>query len=141
MTGPYGAVTVRNITSHSTAGIGAWTDAEIKRALTEGVSRDGRRFKPPMERQVYYSHMTVVHFTEPTCARLLDHLVGDGEYPWRNCKAERGGGSEIDDQIKFGGCLHRQVSRLVALENAPSIDACLTIRFRKTAAVADQTTG
>src|SRR5262249_47755567 len=26
MTGPFGAVTVRNITSHPTAGIGAWTD-------------------------------------------------------------------------------------------------------------------
>jgi len=58
MTGPFGAVTVRNITSHPTAGIGAWTDAEIKRALTEGVSRVGRRFKLPMERQVFYSHMT-----------------------------------------------------------------------------------
>src|SRR6516165_9869170 len=34
---------------------------------------------------------------------------------------------------------HRQVSRLVALENAPSIDPCLMIRFGLTAAVADQT--
>ena len=33
---------------------------------------------------------------------------------------------------------HRQVSRLVALENAPSIDPCLMIRFGLTAAVADQ---
>lgn len=58
MTGPFGTVTVSNITSHPKAGIGAWTDAEIKRALTEGVSRDGRRFKPPMARQVFYSYMT-----------------------------------------------------------------------------------
>jgi len=58
MTGPFGAVTVRNITSHPTAGIGAWTDAEIKRALTQSVSRDGRPFKPPMARHVFYSRMT-----------------------------------------------------------------------------------
>lgn len=58
MTGPFGAVTVRNITSHPTAGIGTWTDAEIKRALTQGVSRDGRSFKPPMARHVFYSRMT-----------------------------------------------------------------------------------
>jgi hypothetical protein len=48
----------RNISSHKTAGIGAWTDAEIKRALTQGIDRDGRAFKPPMARQVYFSKMT-----------------------------------------------------------------------------------
>ncbi len=32
--------TSRNITSHPSAGIGAWTDAQIKRAFTRGVSRD-----------------------------------------------------------------------------------------------------
>jgi mono/diheme cytochrome c family protein len=37
-----------NITSHPTAGIGAWTDAEIGRAITLGISRDGRTLKPPM---------------------------------------------------------------------------------------------
>ncbi len=40
--------TARNITSHVTNGIGAWTDAEIKRAITQGVSRDGRKLEPPM---------------------------------------------------------------------------------------------
>ena len=47
-----------NITSHPTKGIGAWTDADIKRALTQGVERDGRAFKPPMARQNYFSKMT-----------------------------------------------------------------------------------
>jgi mono/diheme cytochrome c family protein len=37
-----------NITSHPTAGIGGWTDAEIIRAVTQGVGRDGRTLKPPM---------------------------------------------------------------------------------------------
>ena len=35
--------TASNITSHRTKGIGAWTDAEIKRAIADGVSRDGRK--------------------------------------------------------------------------------------------------
>jgi mono/diheme cytochrome c family protein len=46
-----------NITSHPTAGIGAWTDAEIKRAITQGISRDGRKLKPPMA-YGYYAGLT-----------------------------------------------------------------------------------
>jgi mono/diheme cytochrome c family protein len=37
-----------NITSHPTAGIGSWSDAEIIRAVTLGTGRDGRPLKPPM---------------------------------------------------------------------------------------------
>lgn len=37
-----------NITSHRTAGLGGWTDEQIKRAITQGVSRDGRKLQPPM---------------------------------------------------------------------------------------------
>lgn len=40
--------TAANITPHPTAGIGAWTDDEIKRAISQGISRDGRKLKPPM---------------------------------------------------------------------------------------------
>jgi mono/diheme cytochrome c family protein len=58
MKGPFGSVKVSNISSHPTAGIGRWSDDEIKRALTQGVGRDGRAFKPPMARHVYYSRMT-----------------------------------------------------------------------------------
>lgn len=57
-TGPFGKVSASNITSHKTAGVGAWSDAELKRALTHGVGRDGRAFKTPMARQVYFSKMT-----------------------------------------------------------------------------------
>jgi mono/diheme cytochrome c family protein len=46
--GPFGVSVSRNITSHKTAGIGAWSDAEIKRAITEGVRKDGSKLKPPM---------------------------------------------------------------------------------------------
>jgi hypothetical protein len=40
--------TAANITSRPIAGIGVWSDAEIKRAITQGISRDGRILKPPM---------------------------------------------------------------------------------------------
>jgi mono/diheme cytochrome c family protein len=56
--GPFGQVPVRNISSHKEKGIGAWTDAEIKQALTKGIDRNGRSFHLPMARHVYYSKMT-----------------------------------------------------------------------------------
>ena len=37
-----------NVTSPRTAGLGAWTDAEIERAIAQGISRDGRKLQPPM---------------------------------------------------------------------------------------------
>lgn len=55
--GPWGVSKSSNITSHKTAGIGAWTDAEIKRAITHGIARDGRPLKPPMG-YGYYAKMT-----------------------------------------------------------------------------------
>jgi mono/diheme cytochrome c family protein len=50
-------VSVPNITPHPTAGIGAWTDAEIVRAVTHAVTRDGRPLKPPMA-YGYYAALT-----------------------------------------------------------------------------------
>jgi mono/diheme cytochrome c family protein len=46
--GPWGVSVSRNITSSKTKGIGAWTDDEIKRAITQGISKDGSHLKPPM---------------------------------------------------------------------------------------------
>lgn len=46
--GPWGVSVAANITPHRETGIGTWTDAEIKRAITEGVRRDGTKLKPPM---------------------------------------------------------------------------------------------
>ncbi|MGH6770822.1 MAG: c-type cytochrome [Xanthobacteraceae bacterium] len=51
--GPWGVSKSRNITSHKTAGIGSWTDAEIKRAITQGIRKDGTRLKPPMGFHLY----------------------------------------------------------------------------------------
>ena len=55
--GPWGVSTSRNITSNKTKGLGGWTDAEIKRAITTGVSKDGSHLKPPMGFH-YYATLT-----------------------------------------------------------------------------------
>jgi mono/diheme cytochrome c family protein len=51
--GPWGVAVARNITSHREKGIGAWSDAEIKRAITQGVRKDGTPLKPPMGYPMY----------------------------------------------------------------------------------------
>jgi mono/diheme cytochrome c family protein len=51
--GPWGLSVSRNITSHKTAGIGAWSDAEIRAAITKGVRRDGTKLKGPMAFDLY----------------------------------------------------------------------------------------
>jgi mono/diheme cytochrome c family protein len=55
--GPFGKSVSRNITSHKEKGIGAWSDAEIKRAITDGVRKDGSPLKPPMGFG-FYKNMT-----------------------------------------------------------------------------------
>lgn len=52
-----------NITSHPTAGIGAWSDGEIVRAITQGIGRDGRTLKPPMA-YGYYAAVTAVDLAD-----------------------------------------------------------------------------
>lgn len=58
MKGTFGAVVASNITSDRKNGVGALSDAELKRALTEGIGPDGRVFKLPMARQDIYGKMT-----------------------------------------------------------------------------------
>jgi mono/diheme cytochrome c family protein len=45
---PGGVAVSRNITSSKEYGIKAWTDEQIIRVLTQGISADGRRLAPPM---------------------------------------------------------------------------------------------
>jgi mono/diheme cytochrome c family protein len=55
--GPWGMSVSRNITSHKQNGVGAWSDDEVKRAITQGVSKDGRKMLPPMGYE-WYARMT-----------------------------------------------------------------------------------
>lgn len=45
--GPWGMSVARNLTPHD-SGLKGWTDAEIARAIREGVRKDGTALKPPM---------------------------------------------------------------------------------------------
>jgi mono/diheme cytochrome c family protein len=51
--GPWGVVHSRNITSSKTKGLGDWTDAEIKRAITQGIRKDGTKLTGPMGFPLY----------------------------------------------------------------------------------------
>jgi mono/diheme cytochrome c family protein len=55
--GAWGVSVSRNITASKTKGIGGWTDDEIKRAITQGIARDGSKLKPPMSFQ-YYANLS-----------------------------------------------------------------------------------
>src|SRR5690606_24693312 len=54
--GPWGVSVARNVTASKTRGIGGWTDTEVKKAITQGVRKDGTRLKPPMGYH-YYAKM------------------------------------------------------------------------------------
>lgn len=45
--GPWGRSVTRNLTPHE-SGLKGWSDAEIARAIREGVRRDGTKLSPPM---------------------------------------------------------------------------------------------
>ena len=97
---PAGTHWTRNLTSHPKAGIGAWSDKEIARAIRSGVARDGRplhwqgmiwdhasnldeedvraiiaylRYLPPVERKVPSFH----HPEGSDCKRATIYLVED----------------------------------------------------------------
>jgi mono/diheme cytochrome c family protein len=53
--GPWGESVSANITADTAAGIGGWSDDEIKRAITQGIARDGHKLKPPMAYAAYAS--------------------------------------------------------------------------------------
>jgi mono/diheme cytochrome c family protein len=55
--GPWGVSIASNITSDPDHGLGKWSDAEIKQAITRGVARDGKKLNPPMGFP-YYARMT-----------------------------------------------------------------------------------
>ena len=50
--GPWGTSVARNLTPHET-GLKDWSDAEIERAIREGVRKDGSRLNPPMGYDFY----------------------------------------------------------------------------------------
>ncbi len=46
--GPFGKSTSANITRNKDLGIGTWSDDDIRRAITQGIAKNGDPLKPPM---------------------------------------------------------------------------------------------
>lgn len=51
--GPWGESVAANITPDKETGIGTWTDAQIKAAITTGTRPDGTKLRPPMAFDYY----------------------------------------------------------------------------------------
>jgi hypothetical protein len=66
---------------------------------------------------------------------LFDDLVGGALKRERNGQAEHLGGLEVDDELKSGWLDHREISRLLAFENAGRANADLVINFVEVGAV------
>jgi hypothetical protein len=60
-------------------------------------------------------------------ASLFDHLVGAGEKRQWHFEAERLRCLEVDHRVELGRLLHRQVGRLLALEDAIDVTGCQAI--------------
>ena len=72
-----GRITTPNITPDPEDGIGKWSDAEIKRAMTEGVRPDGSRLAPPMAYRWYRNIRAVDQDAIIAYLRSLKPLKGN----------------------------------------------------------------
>jgi mono/diheme cytochrome c family protein len=66
--GPWGISVSANLTPDETSGLGAWSDAEIERAIRTGVARDGHKLFPPMPFSAYQN------ITADDMAALITYL-------------------------------------------------------------------
>jgi hypothetical protein len=90
---------------------------ELRWSLTlASIERTGgaEKFGPPPEKYFFDSIDPHRSCGDP----LLDHLVGGGQQRFWYCKTERLGGFQVDHRLVFRRRLHRQVGRLLALEDA-----------------------
>src|SRR4029453_5694005 len=73
-------------------------------------------------------------------AWLFDHLVGTRDERRRHFQAERLGSLEIDYQLVFRRCLYRQISRLLASEDAVDVSGRSSEHIHWVGAVGHQAT-
>src|SRR5215471_4625706 len=72
---------------------------------------------------------------------LFDDILGAFQQRERKFDPERFCRFEVDGQLNSCDLLHREVGRLVALENAPGVDANLAVKIADAATIAHQAAG
>src|SRR5262249_13475427 len=72
---------------------------------------------------------------------LFDHLVGLREKRWGDGYAESLGCPEVDHQLEFGRCLHRQVAGLFALKDSVNVPCRESIQLNTIRPIGEQATG
>src|ERR1700682_2102309 len=83
-----------------------------------GHCRQGPRNIRYQASAIPYSDRSSTSWIAPAClAHSFAHLVGAGEQARRNGQVEKFCGLEIDHELKFGGLLYRQISRLGAFQD------------------------
>lgn len=82
---PFGTVTASNLTPDKNTGIGAWSDDEFVRAVTEGIRRDGAHLFPAMP----YPYYTKVSRDDVLAIRaylstvpVVQHKAGGDDLPF-----------------------------------------------------------
>src|SRR5262245_5021476 len=79
--------------------------------------------------------MSVMNSRRFMAARSFDHLVGAGEHDRRDFQAKRLRGLEVDYQLELGWILHREIGRLLALEDAIDVTSGAAVLVHEIGAV------
>jgi hypothetical protein len=72
---------------------------------------------------------------------LFDHLVGAGEQRWWHGETEGPRGLEVNHQLVLGRCLHWQVGRILAPENAIDVPGRASVLIDPIGPVGNQPAG
>lgn len=110
-----GIIYARNITSDTVNGIGKWTDQEIERAITRGISRNGDTLFPlmpyphynGMSKEDISSIITYIRTIKPSPNKVPDRKLmipmALAYPPLQSASPEKNTKPDVADMVKYGG--------------------------------------